>query len=766
MTSNLELFPAKRKKTGAAIEWVGGRFILRYEIEGVYPAVVVWMELPSRKVVGFEVRKPVEMEGWFAESLRRAMKKPLAGKPRRPAHVRVADAALAGELREEHHDIEIVVAPTPELDALIESMAADVGALHIAEDSRLPPKLVCELFGAAERFYRLAPWTFVHDAIRVDIASLEIEANCVWMIGRKGKDRGFLLFPSIEGLDAFMRAGAEPEFIGTHLLSLTFEKKADVPPDALRAIEEHGWPLADDGAYPNAALHDETCAPMRLDAQDVRMLVACTNALVAFCAMHRDALASDEESISESFTGNDDLTVRLTYPFDDADLYEDEPPAWDIEPVRKAPTPGRNDPCHCGSGKKYKKCHLDADQKAASGPEGVHAVDRTLLSEMVDLAAARFGPKWLPKELKRLPPDEALMLVFQWAAYELPIEGQPLVEHFLAGTNLTAEESAWIAAQRRAWLGIWEVLSVTAGKEVVVRDLLTGQQRTVTEREASRTLRARDAVLARVVDHEGASYFCGMYARSLPPFDAAEVVRSVRATLRAKTGDVPVERLRGKSAGRLMIMRWARALDDLEERFSRRPELSNTDGEALAFVIDRFSFDGANRKTVEGRLAAIKGASESEAGDDATVIGLLRGKTIIAQLFVTDGTLRVETNSEQRATAVRRTIEEACGDLIRHRSREQKDPLQSMDDGEPPEAAPEPAEEEQRLLREFKQQHYRKWLDEPIPLLGGKTPRQAARSRAGRKDLDLLLRHIEHGEAAQPEGSRFDVSALRSELGL
>jgi hypothetical protein len=23
---------------------------------------------------------------------------------------------------------------------------------------------------------------------------------------------------------------------------------------------------------------------------------------------------------------------------------------------------GRNDPCHCGSGKKYKNCHLDADE--------------------------------------------------------------------------------------------------------------------------------------------------------------------------------------------------------------------------------------------------------------------------------------------------------------------------------------------------------------------------------------------------------------------
>jgi len=25
---------------------------------------------------------------------------------------------------------------------------------------------------------------------------------------------------------------------------------------------------------------------------------------------------------------------------------------------------GRNDPCHCGSGKKYKKCHLSLDEEA------------------------------------------------------------------------------------------------------------------------------------------------------------------------------------------------------------------------------------------------------------------------------------------------------------------------------------------------------------------------------------------------------------------
>jgi uncharacterized protein len=28
-----------------------------------------------------------------------------------------------------------------------------------------------------------------------------------------------------------------------------------------------------------------------------------------------------------------------------------------VDPVRRGETPGRNDPCFCGSGKKFKKCH-------------------------------------------------------------------------------------------------------------------------------------------------------------------------------------------------------------------------------------------------------------------------------------------------------------------------------------------------------------------------------------------------------------------------
>jgi hypothetical protein len=33
------------------------------------------------------------------------------------------------------------------------------------------------------------------------------------------------------------------------------------------------------------------------------------------------------------------------------------------DPIQRQALPGRNDPCWCGSGKKYKKCHLDSDEQ-------------------------------------------------------------------------------------------------------------------------------------------------------------------------------------------------------------------------------------------------------------------------------------------------------------------------------------------------------------------------------------------------------------------
>jgi len=60
---------------------------------------------------------------------------------------------------------------------------------------------------------------------------------------------------------------------------------------------------------------------------------------------------------------------------------------------------------------------------------------------------------------------------------------------------------------------------------------------------------------------------------------------------------------------------------------------------------------------------------------------------------------------------------------------------------------------------------YRAWLDLPVPSLGGRTPREAARDAEGRRGVHLMLKQQENHHARKPvEG--LDPAQLRRELGL
>ena len=52
--------------------------------------------------------------------------------------------------------------------------------------------------------------------------------------------------------------------------------------------------------------------------------------------------------------------------------------------------PGRNDECWCGSGKKYKKCHIDVDDRLQDLYEqGFEVPDRALLKSAADIEAIK-----------------------------------------------------------------------------------------------------------------------------------------------------------------------------------------------------------------------------------------------------------------------------------------------------------------------------------------------------------------------------------------
>jgi hypothetical protein len=792
---------ARRRERGGR-EWVGGclspPFFITDRDEPYRPGFVVWMDVSDGLVLGQDVVAPEDAEGAVGRALLAAMARPLAGPPRRPDRIRVADARLADEVRAAlGDDTPVAIAPTPELDALLERMlesmsqeGGDDGESYF-EDGRIPPAAVAELFRSADLLYGLAPWKVATDdqVLRMDIPALGVEGACVSIIGNLGESLGVLIFPSLAGYEAFGEAGDElarggsPGDFGTDLLSLGFERGADLPLGMRREVAEHGWPVADANAYPRVERRERDGASRPLVERDVKIASACATSLSAFFAQHRSLFEADEiEPVCESWFDEHDLEVRFTVPYEAFGLFdvEDAP----RRPPSKGPRVGRNDPCPCGSGKKYKKCHLasdEADRASERERAGDHDLDGELVHELSAYAMARFGFEWSRFTQDFVDSSGTLQLAVPWSVYQYRVQGRSVPEWYLAehGRGLSRAERGWLAAQQAAWLSVWEVIGVEAGKTVTLRDLLSHEERCVREVSGSQTLVVRDALLARVVDHEGVSLLCGAHPRPLPPTEAADLVRRARGRLRRKRA-VPVERLRDEPFGRYLIKRWEETVTELDLYAAIPPQLHNTDGDPFLLTTDHFELEQVARAEVERCLAGMEGVeaenAEGDAGQDGSAYVFLTPgnpmhtsweNTVTGRACLEGTLLRLETNSRERADALRERVEAACGGLLRHRVREHTDPLspsaQAAATSAPPETPPPEAEQ---LLLDFKRRYYADWIDQHLPALGGLSPREAVRTARGRDAVDVLLKDMENHEHRSSEQSLFDFGELRRELKL
>lgn len=253
---------------------------------------------------------------------------------------------------------------------------------------------------------------------------------------------------------------------------------------------------------------------------------------------------------------------------------------------------GRNDPCPCGSGKKYKKCCADAGLarpapnglKATSATKATNAGERSLLHELdgrvveeiMLWARGRYGAAYspftaFPYEFDASGPDVDLFA--PWSAYEYFVDEDRVIDRYLAerGRSLSPQNREWLSAQARAWVSAWEVKLVQPGEGIRARDMLTGEARFIREIKGSRQLAVGDVLLGRVVDFRGGSIFCGTHPRKLSSGPAEAFVRAAAGALsiaaapeeaRKRDGlTLSVGRLRQADASRIVIRLWKDATD-------------------------------------------------------------------------------------------------------------------------------------------------------------------------------------------------------------
>ncbi len=443
---------------------------------------------------------------------------------------------------------------------------------------------------------------------------------------------------------------------------------------------------------------------------------------------------------------------------------------------------GRNDPCPCGSGKKYKHCCAKAAAPAAVSPW--HAIDERLAKEMLTFVRKRGDPSFQPAEVFPCEPTEDdLPLFVPWMLYELPFEGaRRVVDAYLSerGGRLSARDRGWLEANTRSSLSLWQVTSVDRGHGLTLIDRLTGIERTVHEIGASNHVHEGVFMLARVVDVEGVSVLGGAHPRALSAQWGARTVSEARRSLRMRKKAVSVERLRKPGFAEVLIEIWLDALEEMAE--APPPQLQNTDGDPLLWTKDHFSIYPDARERVQECLAAIETATVDESGD-AIAITIARAgnpmhaewsNTILGRVVIKERTLVIESNSIRRADDLRASIEQRLAEhglvhAVRHRIRDHEDlgaraGARNAAGALPPRR--EVSAEQARMVRSVKAAHYSDWVDRPLPILRGKTPREVSRNVRGRAELDRLLTEMEMLEAGVPEQERFDVGELRRELGM
>jgi hypothetical protein len=481
------------------------------------------------------------------------------------------------------------------------------------------------------------------------------------------------------------------------------------------------------------------------------------------------------------------------------------------------PKIGRNDPCPCGSGKKYKHCCL-GDHPSSSDSLWSRQRDASdhLTREIMRSAARKFGQQiedaWRDfhfgeragafDENSNEAPIFMPYFLFHWAPSR-PRRGRKAVEKggvvarwfLLENANRLSEMEQQILEQAMTRpISFYEVMSTEPGERIELGEVLTGWKTEVRERTASELVRPGDVLYAQVWSLPGITVLgcCGPVC--IPPGRKAEII-GLRARLRKRVA---------RQNRRLTAEDIVRYSDEVRATYLnirdalRAPlRLHNTDGDPLVFHTLSFRIESAEA-AFEALAPLAEGRSRDDLLSDAKLDkdGKLRrvefdwlkrgnrkfstwDNTILGSIKISHHSLVAEVNSEKRAVRLRKEIEKRLGPSVVHQGTVARTPdelLKNSPERTASRARLQDAEDEKLLrdpevkqrLQESVQKEAEAWVHRRVPVLGGRTPLQAVQDPDGREIVEALLLQFERDaqEGAFPDGIHPDINAVRRLLNL
>ncbi|OGA01964.1 MAG: hypothetical protein A3H35_04160 [Betaproteobacteria bacterium RIFCSPLOWO2_02_FULL_62_17] len=478
---------------------------------------------------------------------------------------------------------------------------------------------------------------------------------------------------------------------------------------------------------------------------------------------------------------------------------------------------GRNDPCPCGSGRKYKHCCLAAAASMPETPEDLawRRVRRALEgfpADMLRFVTHAYGPAAIDEAWQEFTLWEGDTFDFDtphapvfmpWLFHcwspdsdetrvaEKSLHEVTPTEAFLhaKGRHLDPALRRYLEACTGSPFSFFEIVRADPARGFRVRDIITGKEQEVLERSASAMLQPGDIVFGQIVATDGIALVEALSPFPIRPDTKAAIIELRRRITASEEASGP-EHLR----------EWDLELRELYLEIADRtlnpklPTLQNTDGEPLSlqrlsFDIDsaREAFDALKHLALDARDDELLDGAKCDTGGTLLKVRFdwsKRGNkahaswdnTVLGSIEIDGTRLTAEVNSEARAQTFRDIVERALGERARFRATKIRSMEKLLAETKRNKRATKQDAEDQALaelpevkarLTEMLEAHYERWVNEEIPMLGGRTPLEAVKDRDGREIVEGLVLQIERdGSSMKPPLDAGIVWRLRERLGL
>ncbi|MFH0946280.1 MAG: hypothetical protein V2A76_13855 [Planctomycetota bacterium] len=326
----------------------------------------------------------------------------------------------------------------------------------------------------------------------------------------------------------------------------------------------------------------------------------------------------------------------------------------------------------------------------------------------------------------------AAMAFDAWrAAHYRHTRNSPTLVETLLGGALSPKKRALLLARQRAVPSLYRVEETDPAEgRILLSDLFTDEQVTVHDFGIANSLRA-NIVAPLTLLPAGPFTFALPQGPPLPPMAVDHALAFLKK--------------RGLNSTREAFAKKPHLLGRIWEWFAGfleagPPRLVNRDGHTLAWQTACFSLEDpeAARRFLSERDDVDPPTGE---GEDAYHWLRASDQTLLGQIEIIGKELVLQVNSAERLEQARAFLEQAPG--VRFESVQARDIFEDpspLDDRLPGPPEPPPTAEMNQMVREFLHQKAMEWLDEKIPALGGKTPRQAVKMKAGREQVLLMIR--------------------------